>query len=64
VDECKPLAGGGERGAGGVEGGGGGGQHGAGGHEGGRGLLSSTFRLNVSAFCYIGGTFEGCLGDV
>ena len=26
----------------------------------GRGLHSSTFRLNVSAFCGIGGAFRGC----
>jgi len=25
-----------------------------------RGLHSSTFRLNLSAFCEIGGTFRGC----
>ena len=31
----------------------------------GRGLHSSTFRLNVSAFCGIGGAFRGgCLGGV
>ena len=29
---------------------------------GGRGLHTSTSRLNVSAFCGIGGTFRGCLG--
>jgi hypothetical protein len=29
----------------------------------GRGLHSSTFRLNVSALCGIGGAFGGCLGD-
>jgi hypothetical protein len=29
-----------------------------------RGLHSSTFRLNVSAFCAIGGAFRGCIGDV
>jgi len=29
-----------------------------------RGLHSSTFRLNVSAFCGIGGAFRGCLGGV
>jgi hypothetical protein len=34
------------------------------GGNGGRGLHSSTFRLNVSAFCGIGGTFRGCLGSV
>ena len=28
------------------------------------GLHSSTFRLNVSAFCGTGGTFRGCLGGV
>ena len=28
----------------------------------GRGLHSSTFRLNVSAFCGTGGAFRGCLG--
>ena len=27
-----------------------------------RGLHSSTFRLNVSAFCGIGGAFWDCLG--
>jgi len=32
--------------------------------EGGRGLHSSTFRLNVSAFCGIGGAFRGCVGGV
>jgi hypothetical protein len=31
---------------------------------GGRGLHSSTFWLNVSAFCGIGGAIRGCLGDV
>jgi len=30
----------------------------------GRGLHSSTFRLNVSAFCGIGGVFEGCVWGV
>ena len=30
----------------------------------GRGLLSSTFQLNVSAFCAIGDAFSGCLGGV
>ena len=30
----------------------------------GRGLHSSTFQLNLSAFCGIGGTFRGCLGGV
>ena len=29
----------------------------------GRGLHSSTFRLNVSALCEIGGAFRACLGD-
>ena len=29
-----------------------------------RGLLSSTFRLSVSAFCGAGGAFRGCLGGV
>jgi hypothetical protein len=29
-----------------------------------RGLHSSTFRLNVSAFCGIEGAFKGCLGGV
>jgi len=29
-----------------------------------RGLHSSTFELNVSAFCGIGGAFRGCLGAV
>jgi hypothetical protein len=31
---------------------------------GGRGLHSSTFWLNVSALCGIGGPLKGCLGDV
>jgi hypothetical protein len=30
----------------------------------GRGLLSSTFQLNVSAFCGIGGAFRRCSGAV
>ena len=30
----------------------------------GRGAHSSTLRLNLSAFCGIGGTFRGCLGGV
>jgi hypothetical protein len=30
----------------------------------GRGLHSSTFWLNVSAFCGVGGAFRGCLGGV
>ena len=30
----------------------------------GRGLHSSTFRLNISAYWGIGGAFEGCLGGV
>ena len=30
----------------------------------GRGLHSSTFQLNLSAFCGIGGAFRGCLGCV
>ena len=30
----------------------------------GRGLHSSTFRLNLSAFCKIGGAFRGCRGGV
>jgi hypothetical protein len=30
----------------------------------GRGLHSSTFWLNLSAFCGIGGAFRGCLGGV
>jgi hypothetical protein len=30
----------------------------------GRGLYSSTFRLNLSAFCGIGGTLRGCVGCV
>ena len=30
----------------------------------GRGLHSSTFRLNLSAFCRIGGAFRGRLGGV
>jgi hypothetical protein len=29
-----------------------------------RGIHSSTFRLNVSAFCGIGGAFMGCLEGV
>ena len=28
------------------------------------GLYSSTFRLNISAFCGIGGAFRGCLEGV
>jgi len=32
--------------------------------EPGRGLHSSTFRLNVSTLCGIGGAFRGCLGVV
>jgi len=31
---------------------------------GGRGLHSSTFQLNVSALCCIGGVFRGCVGGV
>ena len=31
-----------------------------GGGGGGRGSHSSTFRLNISAFCGIGGAFRGC----
>ena len=58
----------GNGGRGGVGGGGGGGTgvtldgptHLGGG--GGRGLHSSIFRLNISAFCGIGGAFRGCLG--
>jgi len=30
----------------------------------GRGLHSSSFRLNVSAFCGIGCAFRGCLGGI
>jgi len=30
--------------------------------EHGKGLLSSTFRLNVSALCGVGGAFRGSLG--
>jgi len=30
----------------------------------GRGLHSSTFQLNVSAFCGIGGAFRGCIGVI
>jgi len=30
----------------------------------GRGLRSFTFRLNLSAFCGIGGALRGCLGGV
>ena len=29
-----------------------------------RGLHSSTFRLNLSDFCGIGGAFRGCVGSV
>ena len=29
-----------------------------------RGLHSSTFRLNVSSFCGMGGAIRGCLGSV
>ena len=29
-----------------------------------RGLRTSTFRLNASAFCEIGGAFRGCSGGV
>ena len=29
-----------------------------------RGLHSSTFQLNISAFCGIGGALRGCLGGV
>jgi hypothetical protein len=32
--------------------------------RGGRGLHSSTFRLNVSALCGIGGALGGCVGGV
>jgi hypothetical protein len=44
-------------------------QHGGAGDPGGgggvgRGLHSSTLRLNVSAFCGIGGAFRGCFGGV
>jgi len=40
------------------------GRHGGDGKPGGRGLHSSTFRLNVSAFCGIGGVLGGCIGVV
>ena len=30
----------------------------------GRGFHSSTFQLNLSAFCSMGGVFKGCLGGV
>ncbi len=30
----------------------------------GRGLTSSTFRLNVSDFCGLGGAFRGCVGGI
>ena len=33
-------------------------------HGSGRGLHSSTFRLNVSAFCGIGVAFRSCSGSV
>jgi len=33
-------------------------------HHSGRGLLSTTFRLNVSAFCGIGYACRDCLGVV
>ena len=56
VNECKPLRVGDA--AGRVEAGGAGVGDGAVG----RGLHSSTFRLNVSAFCEIGGACRGCLG--
>jgi len=36
----------------------------SGGDHGGRGLHSSTFQLNLSASCGIGGAFSGCLGAV
>jgi len=29
-----------------------------------RALHSSTFRLNVSALCWVGDAFKGCLGGV
>ena len=48
MDECKPLPVGG-RGAP---------------RSAGRGLHSSTSRLNLSAFCGIGGAFRGCLGVI
>jgi len=32
------------------------------GGAGGRGLHSSTFRLNVSAYCETGGAYRGCQG--
>jgi len=64
--------GGGGSGWGGGDGDGGGGEGGRGGHGGGggggggggRGLQLSTFRINVSAFRWIGGALEGCLGGV
>jgi len=34
------------------------------GNPGSRGVHSSTFWINVIAFCGIGGTFRGCLGRV
>ena len=37
---------------------------GEGGLDTGRGLHSSAFRLNVSAFCGIGGALRDCLGVV
>jgi len=30
----------------------------------GRGLHSSTFRLNVSTYCWTGGAYRGCVGGV
>ena len=29
-----------------------------------RGLHSSTSQLNISAFCWIGDTFKGCVGGI
>ena len=51
MDECKPLADGTSSYASSAYSGGAG-------SAGGRGLHSSTFRLNVSAFCGIGGAFR------
>ena len=44
MDECKPLAGAADAEAEGIK---------TGVENGGRGLRSSTFRLNVSTFCWI-----------
>jgi len=51
VSECKPVHAGAH-------------DHDAARRNPGRGLHSSTFRLNISVFCGIGGAFRGCLGGV